>query len=416
MTPGRTWTQRLGPLQERNFAWFFASRFTNILGRTMATVALAFAVLDLTGSATALGQVLAAHTIPMVVFLLFGGVIADRLPRTLVIQFSNLVSALSQGMVATLLITGTAELWMLVVLEAVNGLAGALSFPAMSSVVPQLVPREELQQANALLAMSRGILTIVGPTTGALLVVTVGSGWALAADALAWLLAAALLLPVRLPARARKESSTAWQELREGWELFRGTTWLWVVVLAFTLLNMIHAGAWYTLGPALAQDTIGKQGWGYVLSAESVGLLLMTVVMLRVPMGRPLRLGMIGCAVLGLPIFLLGVEPRLALLLVAAFLAGAGMEVFSMGWNLAMQENIPEAQLSRAYSYDALGSFAAMPLGQLAYGPLGELFGYADVLAVSGILYVVICLAALTSRSVRDLPRRPTAPPAWRRP
>ena len=409
---GRTWAQRLGPLGERNFAWFFASRTTNTLGRTMATVALAFAVLDLTGSATALGQVLAAHTIPMVLFLLFGGVISDRLPRTVVIQFSNVVSAASQGMVATLLITGTAELWMLVVLEAVNGLASALSFPAMSSVVPQLVPREELQQANALLSMSRGVLTVVGPTIGALLVVTVGSGWALAVDALAWLLAALLLLPVRLPERAaREESSTAWQELREGWDLFRGTTWLWVVVLAFGLLNMIHIGAWYTLGPALAQDTIGKQGWGYVLSAESLGLLVMTVIMLRVPLVRPLRLGMIGCAVMGLPIFLLGAEPQLAVLLVAAFLAGAGIEVFSMGWNLAMQENIPDEQLSRAYSYDALGSFAAIPLGQLAYGPLGELFGYAEVLTVSGILYVLICLAALTSRSVRDLPRRPTAPP-----
>jgi MFS family permease len=409
---GRTWTQRLGPLGERNFAWFFASRFTNFLGRTMATVALAFAVLDLTGSATALGQVLAAHTIPMVVFLLFGGVISDRLPRTLVVQFSNVVSAATQGMVATLLITGTAELWMLVVLEAVSGLAGALSFPAMSSMVPQLVPREELQQANALLSMSRGVLTIIGPTTGALLVVTVGSGWALAVDALAWLLAALLLVPVRLPARApREEGSTAWRELREGWDLFRGTTWLWVVVLAFGLLNMIHHGAWYTLGPALAQETIGRQAWGYVLSAESVGLLLMTVVMLWVPMGRPLLLGMVGCAVMGLPILLLGVEPRLALLLVAALLAGAGIEVFSMGWNLAMQENIPDEQLSRAYSYDALGSFAAMPLGQLAYGPLGELFGYAEVLTVSGVLYVLISLATLASRSVRDLPRRPTAPP-----
>jgi MFS family permease len=412
MTEGRTWPQRLGPLQERNFAWFFASRFTNTLGRTMATVALAFAVLDLTGSATALGQVLAAHTIPMVVFLLFGGVISDRLPRTLVIQFSNVVSALTQGLVAALLITGAAELWMLVVLEAVNGFASALSFPAMSSVVPQLVPRAELQQANALLSMSRGILTVVGPTVGALFVVTVGSGWALAVDALAWLLAAVLLLPVRLPARApRDESSTALQELREGWDLFRGTTWLWVVVLAFGLLNMIHMGAWYTLGPAIAQDTIGEQGWGYVLSAESVGLLVMTAVMLRVPMGRPLLLGMVGCSVMGLPILLLGVEPQLGLLLVAAFLAGAGIEVFSMGWNLAMQENIPEEQLSRAYSYDALGSFVAIPLGQLAYGPLGEHFGYADVLAVSGVLYVLICLAALTSRSVRDLPRRPTAPP-----
>jgi MFS family permease len=417
VAPGGTWASRLGPLKERNFAWFFASRFTNTLGRTMATVALAFAVLDFTGSATALGQVLAANMVPMVLFLLFGGVVADRLPRTLVIQVSNVVSGVSQGVVATLLVTGTAELWMLIVLEAVHGMASALSWPAMASVVPQLVPRHELQRANALLSMSRGALTVVGPTTGALLVVTVGSGWALAVDAVTWLLAALLLVPVQLPARApRKHSPSAWTELREGWDLFRGTTWLWVVVLAFALLNMIHAGAWNTLGPALAQETIGKQAWGYVLSAESVGLLLMTVVMLRVPMGRPLRLGMAGCAVMGLPILLLGVEPQLSLLLVAAFLAGAGIEVFSMGWNLAMQENIAEEQLSRAYSYDALGSFVAMPLGQLAFGPLGERFGYAEVLTVSGVVYVVVSLLTLTSRSVRTLPRRPTAVPASSRP
>jgi MFS family permease len=400
------WTEALAPLQHRSFAWYYASRFSNSLGSTMAMVALAFAVLDLTGSATALGQVLAAHTIPMVLFLLVGGVVADRLPRTLVLQVSNVLSGLTQGVVATLLLTGRAELWMLVVLEAIHGLVSAMSMPATSGMVPQLVPRRELQRANALLSLSRGALTVLGPSLGALLVVTVGSGWALAVDAATWFVAALLLLPVRLPARERRpEGSTALAELREGWELFRGTTWLWVVVLGFGVLNAIYAGAWLTLGPALAQETIGKQGWGLVLSAESVGLLLMTVVMLRVTLVRPLLLGMLGCALMGVPMVVLGIHPQLALLLAAAFVAGAGIEVFNMGWNLAMQENVPEEQLSRAYSYDALGSFVAMPIGQLAYGPLGETFGYTHVLAVSGVAYLLVSLLVLTSRSVCTLPR-----------
>ena len=121
-------------------------------------------------------------------------------------------------------------------------------------------------------------------------------------------------------------------------------------MLGFGFLNAIHTGAWFTLGPAQAKATIGEQGWGYVLSAESAGLILTTVIMLRRPLRAPLRSGMLGISLLGLPIFVLGWSPHLAVLLVCTFAAGAGTEVFSMGWNLAMQENVPERMLSRAYS------------------------------------------------------------------
>ncbi len=146
----------------------------------MAGLALTFAVLGLTESATALGQVLAAHTIPMVTFLLFGGVIADRFPRAVLLQVSNLAAAASQGLLACLVITDQAELWMIIVLAAVNGTVDSVGLPAMSGMVPQLVPRDQLQPANALLSMSRAGLTDRRPTVSALLVVGVGPGWALA--------------------------------------------------------------------------------------------------------------------------------------------------------------------------------------------------------------------------------------------
>jgi MFS family permease len=405
-----TWRDAFAPLRERNFAWYYASRFSNTLGSMMASIALTFAVLDLTDSASALGQVLAARTVPMVIFLLFGGVIADRFPRTLILQLSNLLSAATQGLVAYLVISGQAELWMIIVLEIANGTVSAVSFPAMSSMVPQLVRRDQLQSANALLSLSRGGLTIVGPTIGALLVVTVGSGWALAVDALTWFVAAVLMLPMKIPARApRAERTSTMVELREGWTLFRTTTWLWVVVLAFSALNMIHTGAWFTLGPAVAKGTIGEQGWGFVLSAESVGLVLMTVVLLRVRMRRPLLYGMLGCSLMAVPMIVLGIEPHLVLLIATTLVAGAGIEVFSIAWNLAMQENIEDDMLSRAYSYDALGSFVAMPVGQLLYGPLGEAFGYREVLLWSGVAYAAIALLTLSSRSVRTMERQPLA-------
>ena len=401
-------TGALAPLRERNFRWFFVSSLINMAGSTMAPVALAFAVLEVSDSPKALGAVLAANSIPLVLFMLFGGVIADRLPRVLILRTGGLVLALTQGLAAGLIITDRAELWMLIVLEALNGVTLALLFPAFAAIMPQLVPRNMLQSANVLQSMSRGALRVVGPSIAALLVVTIGPGWALAVDALTWLVAALLLLRVVLPAPVRDGSSqSTFAELREGWSLFAGTTWLWVIVLAFGVLNMIHSGAFNTLGPVIAKDTIGAQGWGYIVSAESFGLLAMTGVMLRRRLERPLFFGMLGIATAGFPIVMLGADPELVPLVVLAFVAGAGIELFSLGWTLAMQEHVEERMLSRAYSYDALGSFVAMPIGQLAYGPLALAFGYRDVLIVSGIAYTAICLLTLVSASVRNLQRTP---------
>lgn len=250
----------LAPLQDRRFAWYYAGRSISTVGSVVAPIALTFAVLDITDSASALGLVLAARTVPMVVFMLVGGVIADRLSRSMIMQVSHLLSAATQGAVAALLLTGQAEIWMIVCLEALNGTVSAFTFPAMQGVVPQVVPRSHLQQANALLAFSRNGLAIIGPTVGALLVVTVGSGWALAVDALTWVAAAWCMSRLHLPSAALEsaESSTMWRDLVEGWSAFTSLTWVWVVVLAFGVLNAIHAGAWFTLGPVIAQDTIGR--------------------------------------------------------------------------------------------------------------------------------------------------------------
>jgi hypothetical protein len=256
-----------------------------------------------------------------------------------------------------------------------------------------------------LLSMSRGSLSVVGPSVSALLVVTVGAGWALAVDALTWFAAALMLLPVSLPARTREETTppSMLRELREGWGVFVGIRWLWIVVAAFGLLNAIQSGSLFTLGPALAKHTIGADGWGYAQSAESFGLLVTTAILLRVTFRYPLRAGMLAVSLVSLPMLILGFHPAVVPLVVAMLVAGAGTECFTIGWNLAMQENIAEDVLSRAYSYDALGSFVAMPVGQLVYGPLGDAFGYRDVLAISGVTYAAICAATLTSRSVRNL-------------
>lgn len=179
-------------------------------------------------------------------------------------------------------------------------------------------------------------------------------------------------------------------------------------------MNAIHSGAMSTLGPVIAKQTIGEQGWGLVLSAESAGLLLMTIVLLRVRLERPLLFGMLAISLVGVPMILLGVYPHVGLVAVAMVLAGAGVEVFNLGWTLAMQENVDESMLSRASSYDALGSYVAMPIGQLAAGPLGAEFGYTEVMVVAGVVYIAICAATLGSASIRSLPRKLAAGPGER--
>ena len=401
-----TTSEALAPLRERNFRLYFSSRVVNLLGSLMAPVALAFAVLEISDSPTALGVVLAAHSIPMVAFLLAGGVLADRFGRTLVIQSSNVLAGLTQLAIAFLVITDTAEIWHLVVLTAVNGVAAAAALPALASVLPQLVPREQLQQANVLVSMVRSGLAVAGPTISSLLVVGVGPGWALAVDGVAYLVAAALLAPIRLPRPVRAAGGSAVRDLREGWTYFRSTTWLWVVVLAFSVICAVHQGGFFTLGPVLAADTsIGVRGWGLILSAEALGLLVTGLVLLRMRLERPLFWGMLGTVVYAAPLIALGLTDSLVLVLLAAFVAGAGIEVFGLGWNLAMQENVPEDMLSRAFSYDALGSFAAIPLGQLLAGPLALAFGLQPVMLVAGLALAAVALLTLLSPSVRDLQR-----------
>jgi MFS family permease len=398
--------QALATLREPNFRAYFLSTLVNGAGSTMGGIALAFAVLEVSRSPSALGIVLAAHTIPEVLLLLAGGVIADRFGRTATIQLSNVISGVTQLVIAGLVISGEAQLWVLAALSAVNGASSAIGFPALASVLPQLVPREQLQAANVLNSMRRGVLNVIGPAIGGVLVVTVGAGWAVAVDGLTYLAAAALLLMVKIPPPLpRADRASMVEDLREGWAYFRSTTWLWAVVLAFGVLNALHSG-FNTLGPVMAVTTdIGEAGWGLILSAGAVGLLLTTVVMLRVPLQRPLLWGMLGCALYGVPMLVLGLHPSLVAVMVATFVGGAGIEVFSLGWSLAMQEHVPDEMLSRAYSYDALGSFVAIPVGQLAVGPLGAAFGVREVLLVCGVAYAVICVATLGSRSVRDLQR-----------
>lgn len=371
---------------------------------------IAFAVLHLDNSASALGVVLGVELGVNVIALLFGGVIADRLPRRAVMQICYLAMVAVQITMSVSLWAGWATIASMTVLGAVAGGVSAFSMPASQGLIPQLVEREHLQQADSLMAFVRNGASFLGPILGTLLVVSVGPDLALALDGASFLVAAVLLSRVVLPAPTRVVTSI-FGHMREGWNEFISRTWLWVIVLAFSVLNMIYMGAWIVVGPLVAKNTptLGIQGWGVVLAAEALGMLAMSIVLLRVRIHRVLLVGMGAISMISIPLVLLGVHPQTAVLAVAAFVGGCGSQAFSTGWAVAMMEQIPGDALSRVSSYDLVGSYVALPIGTIAFGLLATRVAIPPLMITVGCIYAVVALSTLLVPSVRNLTRLPSA-------
>ncbi|GLY07202.1 MULTISPECIES: MFS transporter [Actinoplanes] len=397
----------LAPLRLRDFRWLLAARTTGAFGNAFAPIALAFAVLDLTGSARDLGLVVGARTLANVLLLLFGGVLADRLPRGLLLVGASVAAAGTQAAVAALVLTGAATVPVLIVLAVLNGMVAAVSQPASAALMPLIVGAEIRQQANGLTRMAHNGAMIIGASAGGALVALIGPGWGIAVDAGTFALSALFFAVLRLPTRPPAGPGTArpgvLSDLRTGWTEFRSRTWLWVVVAGFCLANMAWAGAMNVLGPVVADDTVGRQAWGLVLAAQTAGMVAGAVVVLRLRVRRLLGYGVVCCLFWGLPVLALGVLPQLPVLIAAAFLSGLAIEQFGIAWETSMQEHVPADRLARVYSYDMLGSYLGMPIGQIAIGPIGEAAGAGPALIGASAVMFVAAVGMLSSSSVRTL-------------
>lgn len=394
-------------LRQRNFSLLFFGRCVSFLGNAMAPVALAFGVLDLTGSASALGLVLAARMIPNVLFLLLGGVIADRLPRSIVLVGSNAMSGATQAAVAVLLISGHAHVWHLVVLEAVNGASFALFHPADSAVVPLTVPEGRLQEANGLLGLGRNITLILGAAFAGALVAAFNAGWAIAVDAATFLIAAALMSQMRAIKAAAAGGSSFVADLRAGWREFTSHRWLWTIVAQFSLMLVGFFGAFLVLGPVVAErDLSGASSWAAILGGQSAGLLVGGAMTLRWRPRRPLLVATIAVFGNALPIAALALGLPLAAIICAAVINGVGMEIFGVFWFTALHEHVAPEALSRVSAYDALGSTVLSPVGLVAAGPISELIGVDATLWLGVILIIAPTCAVLFVPEVRSLRSR----------
>jgi Major Facilitator Superfamily len=406
-----------GPFAHRNFRLLWFGRTVSRLGDQIAPLALAFAVLDLTGSASDLGYVLAAQRVPLIFLSVFAGVWADRLPRRLVMLGSDVFRGSAQFAIAALLLAGAADLTELVALSVLYGVADVFFYPAAVGLTPATLPPERLQQGNGLLQIAGSATSIVGPATAGLLVALTSPGVALAVDGGTFVASALALAAMRIPAVVRtvaRDSLLA--EARAGWQEVRSRRWLWAIILYFTFLAIAGLPAFFVLGPYIAKHALGgASAWAAIMTAGGVGSLLGGGVGLRVTVRRPLRACLILLILWWPPALLLAYSTSVALIAAAFFAASFGMGWGLVLWPTTLQRHIPEHSISRVSALDEVGTHALSPLAFALVGPLAAAVGAKDTLAGSAALGLAATLAALGVRDIRRLENpapRPDAAPA----
>jgi MFS family permease len=397
---------RLGALEERQFRLLWAGQAVSAFGDGLFPIALAFAVVRLTGSPGDLGLVFTAVLIPRVVLMLAGGVWADRLPRQRVMLAAELLRSLTQSLAAVVLLTGSARLWSLIVLAAVYGAGDAFFSPAVTGLVPETVQPGRIQQANALISMTRSAFWLAGPAVAGVLVATAGPGWAFAGDAATFAVSAAFLARMRLPRRARAERRTSFvTELRQGWSEVRGRTWVWTSIAYFSVWNLA-IGPLFVLGPFVAQRSLGgASSWGEIVTSAGVGSLVGAAAALRFRPRRPLASGFVLFGLCALEPALLA-KPFPTAVVAGAAALGFGANAFANAlWFTTLQERIPPESISRVSAYDWMGSIVFQPAGYALVGPLAAALGTRSTLLLAASVIAAASVAVSSLGSIRSLRR-----------
>jgi MFS family permease len=404
-------------LRLRDFRLVFLSQVISTVGDFFVPVAIAFAVLDLTGSVSDLGLVLFARILGQVLLFLAGGVWADRLPRARVMVASNVIRFFSQGLLGVLLVSGHALVWQLIALQLVHGAATGVFRPAATGLTPQLVPAEQLQAANSLMFLTLSIGGIIGPAIGGALVATIGSGWALIGDAVTFAVGAVLLMRIRPLGYVPAAAESFWHSLAAGWREVRSRTWLWASIVDFAAFQMIYLATIMVLGPLVAKQSLGGAGaWAFILVAFSFGTLLGNVWSMRLRPRRPLVFAWAIILLCGPSLVLLAFAAPAWAIALTEMASGVSIGVAGTLWETTVQRNVPPEALSRVAAYDWMGSTALRPLGLAVVGPIAEAVGVKQTLLAAFVLTIVSSLTLLVIPDmwrIRDTsgPARPAVVP-----
>lgn len=392
-------------LRDPQFARLFCARTASMGGSAFAPVALAFGVLHLPdGDSETLSWVLTAESVPMIAFLLFGGVIADRFPRQKVMMAGEFCSATAFALLGLLLLGGNPSLWQLCVAAAFSGIGIATMMPALTGIIPEVLKPHQLQSGNALLALGANTARIAGLVFAGAIVALVGGAWALLGAAALFATSGTIVSGLRGLSDRRGESGSTLGDLKEGWREFSSRQWIWVVVVQFSFLVLLFQACFGVLGPVLADTELGgPAAWSWILAGDAVGMLLGVVVAMRIRPQRPILVGVLLTTLATPPFLALGLGAPLWAVVPLAVVMGGAFDVFGVLWNTTMQRLVPADALSRVAAYDAFGSLMFGPIGLLVAGHAVVWWGARPSMIGAALLMLVTVVLALLSPEVRGL-------------
>ena len=395
----------------RNYPGFtklISARLISNFGNGFMPIALSFGILALPGgSASDVSLVLGVQLAPTIAFMVFGGVAGDRFKRNQIVGGSDIIGCLFVFLSAASFIFGFTTIALLCFTGFFFGVLNAFWWPAFSGMLPEILPKEQLQKGNAVNGLLSNFGYVAGSLVAGILVATFGAGWAILIDGISFLIAGILVWTIKLnpiAAEGNDKPPAMWRELREGWHEFISRKWVVVVVIAFSFINLAYEATLGVLGPiATKEHNGGPKEWSWVIAAITLGMIVGGVLALKIHMSRPLLVGILPEVFVGFWIFIIGVPNQLVATLLLAFATGISIEIFYVAWSTSMQQHIPSESYSRVISYDALGSYALAPIGLVVIGPIIEAIGVAQTSRLLAIMTVIAVVAPLAFREVRNL-------------
>ncbi|HEU5228709.1 MAG TPA: MFS transporter [Ktedonobacteraceae bacterium] len=392
---------------QRSFVLLWGGQAVSRLGDSFYTIALAWWVLQKTGSATAMGGVLICSTLPMLLCLLFGGVAVDRFPRVRLMLASDLLRGGVVMLIALLAFLQTLQLWHIFVLSALFGIVDAFFYPAARSIVPDLVPSELLPAANSLGSLSMQGMMFIGPAIAAAMIAFGGTSLAFALDGLSFLISSACLIALpHLPALrqpAEKETGIV-QDMHQGIVTVLRSPWLWVTLVIASVSTIFLVGPSEAALPLLVKQRFGAQvGFFALLTALSaLGSVLASFWLGQFKRLRRRGLLTYGAWLLGsLALLVMGLPLPIAGVGAAFFIQGASFSVLGLAWVNSLQEFVPADLLGRVTSIDYLVSFALTPIGYGLAGIAADRLGASAVFVLGGAIAAGVIALGLLHPEVR---------------
>ena len=384
----------------------FIARFISNFGNGMGPIALAFGILALpNGSANMLGLVLGATTVVFLLMAPFGGVIADKYGRARMVGLTDMAAGLVLFIQVAYFATGDVPLAVLLITNGFFGLMWGIFWPAFSGLMPAVLPEAGLQKGNALNAFMTNAGVISGAAVAGLLIEVFGVAFTLAIDAASFFISGLMIFTFRhLTPRAEQTENTMLDDLLHGWKVFLSFRWIVIIVGAFSFIVMCWAAAENVLGPLIALEHFnGPKSWSFVISAESAGLIVGSLIAIKIKPKYPMRFLMLSSFTITFYIWSLAKPQSLLMIAFGAFLFGITLDLWGTLWSTALQRKVPRDSLSRVSSFDAMGSMMFRPIGLAIAAPLSTLLGIENFLQILAAITVVAIIVPLLDPQVRNM-------------